>query len=289
MTCTHPRSLGALQCRACHDSARRTAITFNCQGCGQSVSRKKRGRDARLFCSKVCAGAWHRARTAERVEIERRKRRAELEIRRAEKRVAAKDRNRAKVRIFMRRKYAAFRAANPLPSHVFTCVRCGNEFMTNRARYRKFCSRQCAQRAHASDHCERAKRYGGARTWTITSAVVFDMAGWRCQICETETPRELTGSHSPNAPELDHIIPLSKGGGHTWDNVQCACRQCNSKKRALVPSAEERRLWASRTRPIPDHRAIHRPLRPQRSPQRSPRKTAHPLPPVQRELELRVI
>lgn len=33
-----------------------------------------------------------------------------------------------------------------------------------------------------------------------------------------------------NYPSIDHIIPLSKGGSHTWANVQLAHRICNSHK-----------------------------------------------------------
>lgn len=29
---------------------------------------------------------------------------------------------------------------------------------------------------------------------------------------------------------LDHVIPLSKGGTHTWNNVQVGCAPCNLKK-----------------------------------------------------------
>ncbi len=29
---------------------------------------------------------------------------------------------------------------------------------------------------------------------------------------------------------LDHVIPRSKGGLHTWDNVVTACEKCNSRK-----------------------------------------------------------
>jgi len=29
---------------------------------------------------------------------------------------------------------------------------------------------------------------------------------------------------------LDHVIPRSKGGTHTWDNVVAACEKCNSAK-----------------------------------------------------------
>ena len=28
----------------------------------------------------------------------------------------------------------------------------------------------------------------------------------------------------------DHIVPLSKGGGTDWDNIQLTCEPCNSRK-----------------------------------------------------------
>lgn len=34
----------------------------------------------------------------------------------------------------------------------------------------------------------------------------------------------------PNYPSVDHVIPLSKGGAHTWNNVKLAHKRCNSKK-----------------------------------------------------------
>lgn len=34
---------------------------------------------------------------------------------------------------------------------------------------------------------------------------------------------------------LDHVIPRSKGGKHSWDNVVTACERCNSKKGARTP------------------------------------------------------
>jgi 5-methylcytosine-specific restriction endonuclease McrA len=40
-----------------------------------------------------------------------------------------------------------------------------------------------------------------------------------CQYCGST--RKLT---------LDHIIPRSRGGTHTWDNVVTACESCNSRK-----------------------------------------------------------
>ena len=31
-------------------------------------------------------------------------------------------------------------------------------------------------------------------------------------------------------PSIEHIIPISKGGTHSWDNIKLAHISCNSKK-----------------------------------------------------------
>lgn len=36
-------------------------------------------------------------------------------------------------------------------------------------------------------------------------------------------------------PTLDHIIPLSRGGGLTMENVQALCKRCNSRKKDTMP------------------------------------------------------
>jgi hypothetical protein len=65
---------------------------------------------------------------------------------------------------------------------------------------------------------------------SLRPLAVLERDGYRCQICGKDTPRHLRGKQIHNAPELDHILPLSRGGTHTWDNVQCACRACNREK-----------------------------------------------------------
>lgn len=54
--------------------------------------------------------------------------------------------------------------------------------------------------------------------------------GWRCHICGVSTPKRLRGTYNDRAPELDHIVPLAKGGQHTRINTACACRKCNGTK-----------------------------------------------------------
>ena len=52
----------------------------------------------------------------------------------------------------------------------------------------------------------------------LTRRAVFARDGWVCQYCGRP------------AENVDHVIPRSKGGTHTWDNVVAACRRCNSRK-----------------------------------------------------------
>ena len=48
---------------------------------------------------------------------------------------------------------------------------------------------------------------------------VFARDGHRCQYCDGP------------AESIDHVVPRSRGGGHSWDNVVAACRPCNVRKR----------------------------------------------------------
>jgi 5-methylcytosine-specific restriction endonuclease McrA len=49
----------------------------------------------------------------------------------------------------------------------------------------------------------------------------YDFYGYRCAYC--------TADCSEN-PTIDHLIPLSKGGGNTLDNLVIACYTCNFRK-----------------------------------------------------------
>lgn len=41
---------------------------------------------------------------------------------------------------------------------------------------------------------------------------------------------------APDEIHLDHVIPLSKGGPHTRDNLRVACAPCNIRKADTLPS-----------------------------------------------------
>lgn len=49
----------------------------------------------------------------------------------------------------------------------------------------------------------------------------------RCQYC---------GKRFPVADlSIDHVIPISRGGGNTWDNLVCSCVRCNTRKGNRTP------------------------------------------------------
>lgn len=63
----------------------------------------------------------------------------------------------------------------------------------------------------------------------ITIGGVIARVGRRCHLCKKLARLDVTHLH-PLAAEVDHLIPISKGGSHTWDNVAIAHRACNMKK-----------------------------------------------------------
>ena len=55
---------------------------------------------------------------------------------------------------------------------------------------------------------------------------------------------------------FDHLLPRSRGGHTTWDNVVAACSPCNLRKGSLTPS--ESRMWPSQMPFQPTVHHLHR-------------------------------
>ena len=58
-----------------------------------------------------------------------------------------------------------------------------------------------------------------------------------CHYCGKKFP--------PSELTMDHIVPLVRGGKTTRGNVAPACRECNSKKKYLLPMEWEEYLQRS--------------------------------------------
>jgi 5-methylcytosine-specific restriction endonuclease McrA len=52
----------------------------------------------------------------------------------------------------------------------------------------------------------------------LSRRAVFSRDGQTCVYC------------GGSATSIDHVVPRSRGGTHTWDNVVAACRRCNHIK-----------------------------------------------------------
>ena len=65
------------------------------------------------------------------------------------------------------------------------------------------------------------------QTGPIDERKVWEDAGGVCQICLMPVTKA-TG-------QIDHIIPLLRGGTHTQENLQLLCGPCNNRKRAKMP------------------------------------------------------
>jgi 5-methylcytosine-specific restriction endonuclease McrA len=67
----------------------------------------------------------------------------------------------------------------------------------------------------------------------------------QCQYCGRHFPTHLLS--------IDHVMPRSRGGETTWENVVCACLTCNTKKGGRTPHEAHMKL-------------IQTPIRPKRNP-----------------------
>lgn len=58
----------------------------------------------------------------------------------------------------------------------------------------------------------------------VTRTAIFARDGFRCQYCEGP------------AETLDHVLPKSRGGTHSWENVVACCQGCNLRKGSRTPA-----------------------------------------------------
>ena len=67
-----------------------------------------------------------------------------------------------------------------------------------------------------------------------TVAYLIERDGMDCSLCGGEMQRVKRFPQDPDGVSVDHIVPLSKGGHNTANNVKLAHFGCNAKKRDRV-------------------------------------------------------
>ena len=91
-----------------------------------------------------------------------------------------------------------------------------------------------------SNACRRLRetraKANGKIDWTVNLQDLIERDGGVCALCGEPVDANdyimdgETFIAGNSYPSVDHIIPLSRGGCHTWNNVQLAHRVCNSRK-----------------------------------------------------------
>ena len=119
------------------------------------------------------------------------------------------------------------------------CLECGKEFKTYH-NGNLFCGKKCRKRRNrrmwAISKDERLRKNGKA-DYSINLDKLIKRDAGICQLCgkpiDTGDYQQDTNGNfiaGDKYPSIDHTIPISRGGTHTWDNVQLAHRYCNSLK-----------------------------------------------------------
>ncbi len=197
--------------RGCHERIWRYTI---CQYCGKTF---KEQRDTiNLYCSKSCSG---KAQSMIRAYLKE----DEQEFSDKEFREELRE----ELHSLMRR---AEQIVYKL-EHEKICKVCGQFFIainTNQI----CCSPECSRR-HENRNKDKRIYKNGKPDLSINLTRLYMRDQGICQICGRHIDFDCD-NNSDYYPSIDHIIPIAKGGMHQWDNVQLACRMCNSLKSDTV-------------------------------------------------------
>lgn len=99
-----------------------------------------------------------------------------------------------------------------------------------------FCSKKCSRRyCRVNSGRPRSKRFrkrvkNKERFDAGISALrLSNRDGWECQICGEKVVKH-PGGYKSNGATVGHIVALSEGGLHVWENCHCECHECNISK-----------------------------------------------------------
>lgn len=123
------------------------------------------------------------------------------------------------------------------------CPECGALHLTKNSKY---CSDKCRRRAanrSVSRHKDKRLNSGNIVDKDIDLKKLYARDHGICWICGDKCEYsdqwiDENGSFCVGAlyPSIDHVVPLSRGGLHAWDNVKLAHHYCNTLKNDKVVS-----------------------------------------------------
>ena len=115
----------------------------------------------------------------------------------------------------------------------FDCERCQAVVQTDkhvaRGKYGRFCRNCALVRRRERYRIKTAKRQKITNPIRISADVLIERDGNVCHICLSDIDLSLA-RNSRFGATIDHVIPVSKGGADTLDNMKLAHWICNIKK-----------------------------------------------------------
>ena len=113
--------------------------------------------------------------------------------------------------------YSVRRPRDGYAQRSLTCTTCAGKFVGQGRKGRAYCSKVCALATR--------------RNLTVIEAFspqeIYQRDGLRCAICLKSLAMSRVVPH-PDAPTIDHILPIVEGGVHSRANVRAAHFRCNS-------------------------------------------------------------
>lgn len=79
----------------------------------------------------------------------------------------------------------------------------------------------------------------------VTNTFLFARDDYTCQYCG----KHRGALRGREFLTRDHILPVSRGGGNTWDNVVTSCSRCNNRKGGRLPAEAGLRLRSAPLEP----------------------------------------
>lgn len=214
----------------CLTESKRTLVNIDCEHCGKNFFPKNR---YKKYCSPSCGSSSRKTFTNEEylemikdISVDGYANTSDLP---------------GRLDVIIRKRFGSWMDAclaagvKPFGSKNKHCGVCNEELELDRGRRTKYCGEECSHEANHNrwiDNTHRRKRaMEDTETEKIDRLLVFERSSWSCHICGDKVNRENKHPHL-GSPSMDHVVPLSKGGSHTYDNVKLAHLGCNISKGA---------------------------------------------------------
>lgn len=182
----------------------------SCEFCGQ-IFKESRDRP-NLFCSRDCASLFYKTKSL------------------TEKEKNKEDLNRIhkqNLTNLYKEKLKELKEIQYKIDHEKICIVCGNEFQAKNTNM-ICCSEKC-RKYYDNQRRDKRLQKNGKPDLSISLSKLYERDKGICKLCGKHIDFDCD-PNSDRYPSIDHIIPICKGGLHQWNNIQLACRVCNTLK-----------------------------------------------------------